>query len=58
MDNQDKQAVTLHSRVVGGNGVVVVDKQGKAAAALSSSKRENVVLVVDKRTGKETILGD
>ena len=41
-----------------GNGVVVVDKQGKAAAALSSSERENVVLVVDKRTGEETILGD
>ena len=58
MDNQGNQAVTLHSRVVGGNAVIVIDKQGKAAAALSSNQKENVVLVVNKRTGKETMLGD
>ena len=57
-DNQGNQAVTLHSRVVGGNAVIVIDKQGKAAAALSSNQKENLVIAVDKRTGKEMILGD
>ena len=58
MDNQGNQAVTLHSRVVGGNAVIVIDKQGKAAAALSSNQKENLVIAVDKRTGKEMIPGD